>query len=200
MGELRKLSAIVLAGGGSRRLGRDKALLPWQGRTLIEHIVAQLTELSDDVLVITGLERRYQELLDVPIFADKINNIGPMGGLYTGLTHARYEYSLIVACDMPLLTRAIIDLLRSELESSVRAVVPEVQGHRVPTLAIYHRECLTAIEHLLAQGRTSLQALLDAVPVKIIPEERLRAVDPQLRALLNINTLADWERLAHPAP
>lgn len=197
MGELRELSAIVLAGGQSRRLGRDKALLPWQGRTLIEHIVAQLTELSDDVLVITGTERRYQELLDVPIFADEIKNIGPMGGLYTGLTHARSEYSLIVACDMPLLTRAIIDLLRSELDSSVRAVVPEVQGHRVPTLAIYHKECLAVIERLLIQGITALQALLDSAPTKVIPETQLRIIDPELRAFTNLNTLEDWEKLAH---
>lgn len=197
MGELRELSAIVLAGGQARRLGRDKALLPWQGRTLIEHIVAQLTELSDDVLVITGTERRYQELLDVPIFADEIKNIGPMGGLYTGLTHARSEYSLIVACDMPLLTRAIIDLLRSELDSSVRAVVPEVQGHRVPTLAIYHKECLAVIERLLIQGITALQALLDSAPTKVIPETQLRIIDPELRAFTNLNTLEDWEKLAH---
>lgn len=197
MGELRELSAIVLAGGQSRRLGRDKALLPWKGRTLIEHIVAQLTELSDDVLVITGTERRYQELLDVPIFADEIKNIGPMGGLYTGLTHARSEYSLIVACDMPLLTRAIIDLLRSELDSSVRAVVPEVQGHRVPTLAIYHKECLAVIERLLTQGITALQALLDSAPTKVIPETQLRIIDPELRAFTNLNTLEDWEKLAH---
>lgn len=187
----------MLAGGQSRRLGRDKALLPWQGRTLIEHIVAQLKELSDDVLVITGTERRYCELLDVPIFADEIKNIGPMGGLYTGLTHARSEYSLVVACDMPLLTRAIIDLLRSELDSSVRAVVPEVQGHRVPTLAIYHKECLAVIERLLTRGITALQALLDSAPTKVIPETQLRIIDPELRAFTNLNTLEDWEKLAH---
>lgn len=197
MGELRELSAIVLAGGQSRRLGRDKALLPWQGRTLIEHIVAQLKELSDDVLVITGTERRYCELLDVPIFADEIKNIGPMGGLYTGLTHARSEYSLVVACDMPLFTRAIIDLLRSELDSSVRAVVPEVQGHRVPTLAIYHKECLAVIERLLTQGNTALQALLDSAPTKVIPETQLRIIDPELRTFTNLNTLEDWEKLTH---
>ncbi|MCX8103105.1 MAG: molybdenum cofactor guanylyltransferase [Candidatus Bipolaricaulota bacterium] len=199
MGELSKLSAIVLAGGQSRRLGRDKALLLWQGRTLIEHIVAQLKELSDDVLVITGTERRYQELLDVPIFADEIKNIGPMGGLYTGLKRARYEHSLVVACDMPLFTKAITDLLESELDSSVWAIVPKVHGHRVPTLAIYHRGCLLTIEQLLAHGRTSLQALLDAVPVKIIPDERVREADPELRTFLNLNTLSDWEKLAHRA-
>jgi molybdopterin-guanine dinucleotide biosynthesis protein A len=188
-------SALVLAGGSSRRLGRDKALLPWQGHTLIEHIVAQLQAVSDDVLVITGREKRYLELLDVPIFADEIANIGPMGGLYTGLKHARHEYSLVVACDMPLLDRAVIDLLTSELDSSVRAVVPEVQAHRVPTLAIYHKECLFAIERLVSQECTSIQALLDSVPIKIVAETKLRTVDPTLRSFTNINTLADWEKL-----
>jgi molybdopterin-guanine dinucleotide biosynthesis protein A len=193
VGEL--VSAIVLAGGSSRRLGRDKALLPWRSHTLIEHIVAQLQAVSDDVLVITGREKRYLELLGVPVFADEIADIGPMGGLYTGLKHARHEYSLAVACDMPLLNRAIIDLLTSELDSSMRAVVPEVQGHRVPTLALYHKECLLAIEQLVAQGCTSVQALLDAVPIKIVAEAKLRTVDPPLRSFTNINTLTDWEKL-----
>jgi len=198
VGEL-AISALVLAGGQSRRLGRDKALLPWQGHTLIEHIVAQLKDLSDDVLVITGAQKRYGELVDVPIFADEIRNIGPMGGLYTGLKHARHEYSLAVACDMPLLHRALIELLTSELDGSVRAVIPMVQGHRVPTLALYHKESLSVIEQLVAQGRTSLQALLDALTLKIIPEESLRKADPELRAFFNLNTPTDWYRLTAKA-
>lgn len=187
------LSVIVLAGGHSRRLGHDKALLPWRGRTLIEHLVGRLQKFSDDVLVVTGTQRRYQELLHVPIFADELKDAGPLGGLYTGLKHARYEYSLAVACDMPFVSRAVIELLKSALDSSVRAVVPSVEDHRVPTLAIYHEDCLFIIEKLHQQGRFSLQALLDSVPIKVISEEQLRAVDPTLRSFVNINTQADWE-------
>lgn len=187
-------SVIILAGGYSRRLGQDKALLPWRGRTLIEHIVTQAQTLSDDVLVISGAEIRYTEILDVPIFPDEIQGVGPMSGLYTGLKHAQYEYSLAVACDMPLISQAVLDLLTDELDSSVWAVVPEVEGHRVPMLAIYHKKCLPVIERLLVRKHTSPLALLDAAPVKIIPEERLRAVDPTLRSFTNINTLKDWEQ------
>lgn len=187
------LSVIVLAGGRSRRLGCDKALLPWRGRTLIEYLVAYVQKLSDDVLVVTGAERRYCDVLDVPIFADEIRDCGPLGGLYTGLKHARYPYSFVVACDMPLVSRAVIDVLKSNIEGSVRAIVPYIHNHRVPTLAIYHKDCLCAIEKLLARGRFSLQALLDSVPLKIISEEKLRAVDPTLRSFVNINTRTDWE-------
>ncbi len=187
------LSVIVLAGGHSRRLGQDKALLPWQGRTLIEHLVARLKELSDDLLVITGREIRYRDLLDVPIFPDEIPDRGPMGGLYTGLKRARSDYSLAVACDMPLVNSALVELLSQERDGKTFAIVPEVQGHRVPTLAIYHKKCLKAIERLLLQGRTSVQDLLDSVPIKILSENRLRAVDPALRSFVNINTQADWE-------
>lgn len=190
----RVFSAIVLAGGRSYRLRQEKALLPWRGRTLIEHIVTLLKTLSDDVLVISGAESRYQEILDVRVLPDEITGVGPIGGLYTGLKHARYEYSLAVACDMPFISRAVIDLLRDELDGSVWAVVPEVGGHRVPTLAIYHQQCLVVIERLLADKRTSPQALLDAIPSKVIPEEQIRAVDPALRSFININTLEDWER------
>ncbi len=190
----RMLSVIILAGGHSRRFGHDKALLPWRGRTLIQDLVARLQELSDDVLVVSGTEIRYTEILDVPVYPDEIGNLGPMGGLYTGLKHARYAYSLAVACDMPCISHAVIDLLRDHLDGSAWAVVPEIEGHRVPTLALYHKKCLPVIAHLITHKHTSLQALLDAVPTKIISEEQLRIVDPELRSFTNINTLDDWKR------
>lgn len=185
-----KLSTIILAGGHSRRMGQDKALLPWQGRPLIQHLVAQLKELSDDVLVITGPEVRYTELLDVPVFADEPKERGPIGGLYTGLKHARYAYSLAVACDMPRLDQWVLKMLK--IDSSVWAVVPEVGGHRVPTLAIYHKNCVEVIERLLAEDHTSLQELLDLVPTKVVPESQLREVDPLLRCFTNLNSPEDW--------
>ncbi len=189
------LSVVLLAGGYSRRMGQDKALLPWRGRTLIEYLVSQLKAISDDVLVITGAEIRYRELLDVPVFADAIKDVGPMGGLYTGLTHARYDYSLVAACDMPLLSRAVIDLLKEELDGSAWAIVPQIANYRIPTLAIYHKKSLSVIEQLLAHGRTSPQELLDAIPTKIISEQKLRQLDPTLRSFFNLNTKEDWEEL-----
>lgn len=188
-----QLSVIVLAGGHSRRLGRDKALLPWRGRTLIEYLAGRLQKFSDDVLVITGPEIRYTDILNVPIFADELKDAGPLGGLYTGLKHARYSYSLVVACDMPFVGRTVLELLKSNVDSSVQAVVPCIENHRVPTLAIYHKDCLSIIEKLHKQGRLALQALLDSVSLKIISEEELRSVDPTLRSFVNINTKADWE-------
>lgn len=194
MSHKRAFSGIILAGGHSHRFGQDKALLPWRGRTLIQHIAAQFQQLSDDVFVVSGAEIRYADILDVPVYADEIREIGPLGGLYTGLKHARYEYSLVGACDMPLISHAVIELLRDELDGSIWAVVPEIEGHRIPTLALYHKKCLGIIERLLAQGRTSPLAVLDAVPIKIIPEARLRTVDPSLRSFTNINTPEDWQR------
>lgn len=191
-------SAIVLAGGHSRRMGSDKALLLLENKTLIEHLVAQLQQLSDDILVITGSEVRYRDWLGVPVFADEIKDRGPLGGLYTGLKHARHEYSLVVACDMPLVSRAFMELLSHEIDGKVWAIVPQVASHRIPTIAVYHKSCLSPIKQLLAAGRSSLQALLDIIPIKIISEGALRAIDPTLRALSNINSLEDWRRLAKP--
>lgn len=195
----RTLSVIVLAGGRSRRLGQDKALLSWHGRTLIEHLVTQLKELSDDLLVITGPEMRYRDLLDVPILADEIKERGPMGGLYTGLKRARYDYSLAVACDMPLVSSALVGLLSQGIDERIQAIVPQVRGHRVPTLAIYHKKCLSVIERLLSQGHASLQDLLNFVPTKILSENQLRKVDPSLHSFTNLNTPEDWQKLVERA-
>lgn len=180
------LSAILLCGGRSERMGLDKGLIEWAGRPLVVRLAELLEGLFEEVLVITGQERRYTDLLELPILEDRIKGLGPLGGIYTGLLAARNDCSLVAACDMPQIKPELIELLVGEVNRS-SIIVPRVHGYMEPLLAVYSKRCLPAIEQLINSGKPKLHDLCELVPTKIIPEERLRAVDPQLEGFFNIN-------------
>jgi molybdopterin-guanine dinucleotide biosynthesis protein A len=125
----REISAIVLAGGRSARMGTDKALLRVGREYLIQRIVRQLQAHFSEIIVTTGEAVRYADLLDVSVFADRLKDCGPLGGLYTGLLVATPEYSFVTACDMPFLKPQLVALLRAEIDGSP-IIVPEVAGIR----------------------------------------------------------------------
>lgn len=188
------ISAIVLAGGRSRRLGTDKALLSWQDEHLIQRIVRILKQRFEEIWAVTGETKKYKDILGVPVLEDAIKNRGPMGGLYTGLLASTNEYNLVVGCDMPLMGLNVIDLLIRQIDGS-QVIVPEIAGFKVPTMALYHKSCLAKIEEMLRGQDWSLQSLLKVVTTKVVPEEMIKRVDPQLRCFTNLNTLEDWRRL-----
>jgi molybdopterin-guanine dinucleotide biosynthesis protein A len=184
------ISALVLAGGSSRRMGQDKALLKIEGEYLIQHIVSRLKPLFDEILVITGETKRYEALLDVPVLEDAINDKGPLGGLYTGLKLCRHEWAFLIACDMPFVKLSIIELLVNE-RGEAPIVAFEIGGHRTHTLALYHRSCLAKIERCLQSNELSLQGFFAMLPVQIITEREARERDPELTSFINWNRPED---------
>lgn len=119
-----------------------------------------------------------------------------MGGIYTGLLAAKNYYSLVTACDMPLIDLRIISLLLNEIEgSAAMAIVPKIAGKWEPLLAIYSKACIPKMEESLTQGRVKMQEFLGLISAKAVPEEKLKELDPALRCFTNLNTLEDLERL-----
>jgi molybdopterin-guanine dinucleotide biosynthesis protein A len=189
------ISAIVLAGGQSRRMESDKALLMLEGEYLIQRLVRQLKAHFSEILVTTGETRRYQDLLDVPLLEDEIEPCGPLSGLYTGLRAATHSFSFVTACDMPFLKPELIALFMEQLDATVDAIVPEVGGVRCVARAIYGKRCLRHIPMLMSKSQFSLQRLLDRLRVKMISEQRLRAVDSQLESFISCNTKDEWQKV-----
>jgi len=193
------VTGIVLAGGRSRRLGRDKALLCFEGEPLVVRAVRLLKGLCPEVLVITGEERRYTDLLDVPVVEDLVKGLGPLGGLYTALAISSYDYNLVLACDMPLLEPRLLALLlgRIALTPQAEAIVPRVRGYLEPFPGVYHRRCLDKIQGLLREGRLKIQGLLEALDLALVPQEEVQVVVSVsgLRAFVNLNTPADLGKL-----
>jgi len=193
-------AGIILAGGRSRRMGINKALLPLPGSgggetTFVEHLAGLLSaQCSEVVLVARDETQRAQydtfSLPGVRIITDRAPGIGPLMGLYSALSVIDSSHALLAAVDMPYIQPAMLSFLLSQpLEEA--PLVPIVADNPQVLLAVYPRTLLPVIEELLRQGRRGPRSLLHVVPVRYIPEERLRQIDPELRSFINVNTPQD---------
>ncbi len=201
------IAAIILAGGRSRRFGRDKALEPIGGEPMIRRVIrrsADAVDASDVVVVVSSLEHGAGLPLDPPhrIVPDVSPGSGPLGGIYTGLLAIRAEWALVVACDMPLLSAPLLRHM-SGARTGWDAVVPVVEGRPEPTHALYSRRCLPAIEERLQTGELKISGFFDRVNVHYLPEDEIRRLDPGLLSFINVNRHEDLERVleledAHP--
>lgn len=191
-------AGIVLAGGQSRRMGRDKALLPLPGtehETFVEHLTGTLKPLCNEVVLVVrdALQASYySELVDARIVTDRTPGVGPLMGLYSGLSAVQAPRALVTAVDMPFVQRDILAFLLAQASDAV-ALVPLVDGVPQVLLAVYPRAVLPVLEALLYAGRRELRALLEVAPVRYIEEAQLRAIEPTLRSFVNVNTPGEWK-------
>jgi molybdenum cofactor guanylyltransferase len=176
---------FVLAGGRSRRMGRDKALLDLHGRTLLESIAGEVASVTGRVAVI-GPPERYAHL-GLPVIADLRPGLGPLTGIETALTHTEEEWNLIVACDLararaPLFRRLLAEAeRRPELDAVLAA---DSQDRAQPLCAVYHRRALATVRSQIEIGHLKLLTTID-----LLRWSRIAASDAEL---CNLNTLADW--------
>lgn len=188
-------AGIILAGGYSKRMGQDKALLPCpnnQQISFIEQLATLLLSACSEVILVTrdvsqaADYARYVSSL-VHIVTDKTPDIGPLMGLYSGLRAMRSSHALVTAVDTPFLQSSVISFLLSE-PLDEQLVIPIVNNLPQVLLAIYPGTILPTIEERLQAGRRDPRALLQVAKVQFIEEEQLRAVDPHLLSFVNINT------------
>ncbi len=196
-------AGVILAGGLSRRMGRDKALLPTPDGPLIVHIAGILASFCAQVLVVDRPPGRYGDL-GLPLVLDRYPGLGPLAGLHAGLEAMAYPYGLFVACDMPGLTPAVGRFLLAEALAAAAAggapdaVVPLRAGRPEPLLAVYSRRLAPRARRRLEQGGGPLRSLLNEPDLRVlwVTEDRLRQIDPALSALTNLNTPDDWDAWA----
>src|SRR5580692_8319484 len=138
-------SGFVLAGGGSSRMGRDKAMLPYGGTTLVEHLARAVQDAARSVALI-GDPGRYSNL-GYPVYPDKFSGCGPLGGIYTALSVSSTDWNLIVACDMPAVTVDVLKVLLANAQESTGDCVVATGPTREPEplCAVYHRRCLPVL-------------------------------------------------------
>jgi molybdopterin-guanine dinucleotide biosynthesis protein A len=183
-GEPRQTAGFVLAGGHSRRMGRDKALLPYRGQPLILHVAAEVAKAAGYVTIVGG-PATYRDL-GFPYIADKYPDFGPVGGIATALSTSSAEWNVIVACDMPGLRAQFLQTLRRLTASEFDAVVPQTPDGRVhPLCAIYNLTALPVFEAAIQQQIHKLTDLLPRLRVRF-------AATGDSNSCLNMNTPQDW--------
>ena len=188
------MTGIILAGGQSLRLGRDKALEILGGKTLLERVVDSLAQVAKDILIVGALQKHpVTQFPSVRILEDTYSGRGPLGGLYTGLVAAASDYAWVVACDMPLLDAQLLQYLM-ELAPGYDAVVPRLDGKAQTLHAVYSRECIPVAEALLHKGKPGLHTLLDGVRVRYLEEVEMESPERWRCSCFNINTQADLDK------
>jgi molybdopterin-guanine dinucleotide biosynthesis protein A len=186
------LSAVILAGGRSSRLGRDKSLLVLDGQPLIVRTVQTLACLSEDLVVVTNDPDRYAPLsLPARLVPDEARGVGSLMGIYSGLRAARHSYAIVVACDMPFLNVALLRHMAA-LAEDYDVVIPRIDGLLEPLHAVYGKACLRVMAELLQDGRHKIRAFFHRVRVRYVDQEDIRRFDPQGLSFFNINTAEDW--------
>jgi len=190
MPEKLPITAVVLAGGRSMRMGVDKTLLSVDGRPLVARVVDAVGEICKHTLVVTNRPESLDDVeLDaaVTVLTDEVPYQGPLGGLVTALKEAPDEWVLAVAADMPYVSPAVVTALW-EARGEADAVLPVTPEGPEPLLALYSRTCLPAARKVLSTGRRRLVAIFADLEVVEVPIDSLRSVDPGLRSFLNVNT------------
>jgi len=181
-------TALILAGGDSRRMGQDKASLVLDGLPLLQRVVNIVQPLFAETIISV---RQPRQDIALPQVCDDPAHHGPLAGLAAGLERATTPWVFAVACDMPFIRPAVIEHLAA-CRSGSQAVVPVVRGHAQPLAAFYARDCLRALQLLLgSSGQHSLRALLDRLRVCYMDEAQLLAADPQLRSFFDLDTPED---------
>jgi molybdopterin-guanine dinucleotide biosynthesis protein A len=182
----------VLAGGKSRRFGRNKSIERFQGERLIERQVRTLRALFPEVMIVTNTPELYLDL-DVTIVQDIIRDRGPLGGIYTGLLFAQGESIFVTAVDMPFVQPAVIRRM-VELFPGHDMVVPRLGDYLEPLHGIYSPRCLAPIRRMLDREELQVIRFFPAVKMACLDEEEIRRLDPEGLSFFNINTPEDMAK------
>lgn len=180
------MTAIILAGGNSLRMGENKAFIQIDGVPIIARIHGLFKELFEEVLIVTSQQDLFRNF-DSNIHADLIPNKGALGGLYTGIFFSSFQYSFCVACDMPFIKRSLVEFLVRNIKDE-DAIVPRTRDGLQPLHAIYSKTCLDAMKKVIDQGRHRILDFYDLVKVKIVEESDFLYLDPRRESFINVNT------------
>jgi molybdopterin-guanine dinucleotide biosynthesis protein A len=190
---------VVLAGGRSRRFGRDKLVEEYEGRPLLQHPVSRLLEVCDRVVVVLAPDAEEPAMpadASVAFARDAVEDEGPLRGLSAGLDATTADWVVLAGGDMPDLQPAVLlEMLRAGLETGVDAVTLSDGGEERPLPCVLRTApAAEAVGALLQAGRRSLRDLLGAVTTVVIDEPTWTALDPERRTLIDVDEPGDVER------
>jgi len=182
-----KTTGIILAGGKSQRMGEDKGLLPYRGKLMVEHVIAQLAKVVDEIIIISN-NAEYNQF-GYLVFEDLIKEKGPVGGIYTGLTNSSTETNVIVSCDTPHVSHQLLNQLLT-CQGNYDVTVPSHNARVHPLIGIYQKKCASIFKSAIDQDQLKLMSVNEQTHLNIVTIDRnLEFYDVNL--FKNINTPED---------
>ena len=195
MNNSQRVTGIILAGGKSSRLGRDKAWEDVGGQRIIDRVIGALRSSCDEVLIIGDRPERQNELSlpkCIQYRSDELKGRGSIGGLYTGLKASDTLWSLVVACDMPFISRELIRFMLSMISKNrCDAIVPIINGRYQPTHALYNSTCIPFIEKNISSGNFRMDSYFDEIYLEEISEDVINSIKGAELSFFNVNTEDD---------
>ncbi|MFQ6065525.1 MAG: molybdenum cofactor guanylyltransferase [Candidatus Bathyarchaeia archaeon] len=196
-----KRSAVILAGGFSKRFGQDKGLIELAGKPLILHVLDRIVDIVSEAVVVVSSDvqkKAFTSLLHdgADVVIDKLQTRSPLVGALTGFENVQAKYSVLLPCDTPLISSQVLSLLL-ELCINRGAVIPRwPNGYIEPLQAAYHRElALRAARTALEEKKLDLQSMIShLIRVRFISTTVLQQMDSDLLTFFNINTPEDLKR------
>jgi molybdopterin-guanine dinucleotide biosynthesis protein A len=196
-----KRSAVILAGGFSKRFGREKGLTELLGKPLIDYVLAKVSGVVDEKLLVVSSEVQKRRFVaaagkKVNVVVDELEIQSPLIGALTGFKHAHGDYSILLPCDTPFLSSQIISTLL-HMCINRHAVIPQwPNGYLEPLQAAYHtKSALTATEATVKCGELDLRSMISRLgKVKYVSTLVLRQLDPKLLTFFNVNTVEDLRK------
>ncbi|MGA8526695.1 MAG: molybdenum cofactor guanylyltransferase [Candidatus Sulfotelmatobacter sp.] len=191
-GSARDVSAFILAGGKSTRMGTDKAFVEYEGRPLLARALDLVRSVVSGVWIV-GSREKFAGFASV--VEDVFRDCGPLGGIHAALLGSSTELNLMLAVDMPFVSRAFLEDLIAQARRAPDAVVivPRCEGRRQPLCAIYRREFVVAAERALRERRNKIDRLFDEVHTRVIEQEELEGAGLSSAIFRNLNTPEELE-------
>ena len=191
------ISGAILAGGKSTRLGKDKALLLLQGKTFMDHLIAALGSVVEEVVIVADDAQRYASF-GVPVVPDVFSESGPLGGIHSALTHSQASAVFVVSCDQPLLTPEIIREVIALAGPEPATVLGDI-GRSHTLIGLFKKECLPILEGLLQSRKRKFREFLHESTARLVSPEEIRSSDLS-HLLVNVNTAEDYAALLRLFP
>lgn len=187
--------AAILAGGRNTRMeGRNKAFLDVGGRTILDRLIETLAPLFPEILLVTRQPELYAGHA-IRIVEDIFQARSSLTGIHAALTHAQAPWVFVCPCDAPFIQPALVQLLLAGIAPEVDAVVPRIGEFYEPLCAVYAKICLAPIAAQLEREEFQIKGFFRHIRVQTIGEAQLKAVDPELRSFLNVNTPEAYQAL-----
>ena len=184
-------SAVILAGGKSVRMGRNKALLDFEGETLIGRVYRILKQAFDEILISANEPEMY-DFLGAPVVQDVYTSGGSLAGIHAGLLNSRAKHCFFLACDMPFVNVELVRYLY-RLTGDYDLVIPISRSGPEPLHSFYSRRCISYIEQQLEDGNLRIIDFFHRIRMREVSFEEMREYDPQELSYFNINTQEKYD-------
>lgn len=183
------ITGIILAGGKSTRMGRDKGFMLWKNKPFVQHSIDALKPLVREILIVS--DHTEYDTLGCKRIPDTIEEAGPLSGLYSGLKESKTELNLILSCDVPLISSVVLEKVVTAYDTGIAAVVCSADDRIMPLVALYHKNCYQVCKSLLDYGERRMMSLLDK-----LPNTRYVLLDEkEAKSVKNINSPEDLNKI-----